>query len=96
MARSFQQWKAWCAAKLVEMTKNASDDKVRRDAEMLLTKLQYLRLESLPSFLVTLHAVAADDPQFLNLAPTPEEVEQWFTQETKKEGGERERGDGQL
>ena len=85
MSRTFQQWKAWCAARLVEIAKDARDERVRRDADMLLTRIQYLRLEGLPSFLVTLHAAAADDPAFLELAPTPEEVERWF-----QEGGERE------
>ena len=78
MARGFQQWKVWAAARLIEMVRTASDEKVRRDAEMLLTRLQYLRLESLPSFLVTLHAAATDDQRFLDLAPSPEEIDEWF------------------
>ena len=84
MARTFQQWKAWCAARLVEMARTARSDKVRADADTLLTRLQYLRLEGLPSFLVLLHAAASDDPAFLDLAPTPEEVETWFAEEVKE------------
>ena len=84
MARSFQQWKVWCSAKLVEIARTTQSEKTRKDAELLLTRLQYLRLESLPSFLVTLHAAATDDPRFLDLAPSPEEVEQWFAEETKE------------
>jgi len=84
MARTFQQWKAWCAARLVEVARTAKEDKVRRDADILLTKIQYLRLEGLPSFLVLLHAAAADDPSFLDLAPSAEEVEAWFTQEVRE------------
>ena len=83
--RSFQQWKVWASAKLVEMARTAKEDKVRRDAELLLVKIQYLRLEGLPSFLVTLHTASQDDPAFLEIAPTPEEVETWF-----QEGGELE------
>jgi hypothetical protein len=85
VARSFQQWKAWASARLVEVARAAQSDKVRRDAELLLTRLQYLRAESLPSFLVALHAAAADDPAFLELAPSAEEVEAWF-----REGGGKE------
>jgi hypothetical protein len=84
MARTFSAWKAWCAARLVEIARNAQGEKVKRDAELLLTKLQYLRLESLPSFLVLLHAAAADDPCFLDLAPSTEEVEEWFAQEVRE------------
>jgi ABC-type branched-subunit amino acid transport system ATPase component len=83
VARTFQQWKIWAAARLVEIIRTTQNDKIRRDAELLLTRLQYLRLESLPSFLVTLHAAAQDDPAFFELAPSAEEVERWF-----QEGGE--------
>jgi hypothetical protein len=85
MARTFSGWKIWVSAKLIEMIRNASDEKVRRNAEALLTKLQYLRLEGLPSFLVLLHAAATDDPRFLDLAPSAEEVEKWFSGEVGEE-----------
>ena len=88
MARTFQQWKIWVSAKLVEIARTASNEKVRRDADQLLTRLQYLRLEGLPSFLVLLHASSTDDPRFLELAPSPEEVDRWFAQETKEGVGE--------
>jgi hypothetical protein len=78
VARSFSAWKAWASAKLVEIARTTSDEKVRRDADQLLTRLQYLRLESLPSFLVLLHAAATDDQRFLDLAPSPEEIDEWF------------------
>jgi hypothetical protein len=84
MARSFQQWKAWCAARLVEIARTAQSDKVRADADQLLTRLQYLRLEGIPSFLVLLHAAAQDDPAFFELAPSAEEVERWFQEEVKE------------
>ena len=82
--RTFQQWKIWASAKLLEIIRTAQSDKIRADAEQLLARLQYLRLESLPSFLALLHAAAADDPAFLELAPKPEEVEQWLTQEMSR------------
>jgi len=85
MARSFQQWKAWASARLLEIAKSAKEDKVRRDADILLTKLQYLRLESLPSFLVLLHAASQDDPSFLDLATSAEEVEAWFREQGEDE-----------
>jgi len=83
MARTFQQWKIWASAKLVEIARTAQSEKVRADADMLLTRLQYLRLEGLPSFLVLLRAVSTDDPRFLELAPTPEEVDEWFQEEMR-------------
>uniref|UniRef100_A0A7J3X5D4 Uncharacterized protein n=1 Tax=Thermofilum pendens TaxID=2269 RepID=A0A7J3X5D4_THEPE len=83
-ARSFHEWKAWAAAKLIEIAqKYPSSEKVRRDAEALLMRLQYLRVEALPSFLAMVHAAASDCGEFLEVAPTSEEVEKWF-----REGGE--------
>jgi len=84
MGRTFPEWKIWCAARLLEIkAKYSGDEKVARDVEVLLAKLQYLRLEALPSFLVLLHAASVDAADFLELAPTSEEVVRWV-----KEGGE--------
>ena len=84
MVRSFQQWKVWCSAKLVEIARTAQSNKIRADADQLLTRLQYLRLEGLPSFLVLLHTASQDDPRFLDLAPSAEEIDRWFAQEAKE------------
>ena len=65
--------------KLLEIrAKYSGDEKIERDVEALLMKLQYLRLDALPSFLVLLHAASTDAPDFLELTPTSEEVEEWF------------------
>ena len=77
--RTFSEWKAWCAVRLLEIrAKYSGDEKVARDVEVLLTKLQYLRLEALPSFLLLLHAASVDAADFLELIPLSSEVEKWF------------------
>jgi hypothetical protein len=94
MARTFQQWKVWCSAKLVEIARTTRSEKTRKDAELLLTRLQYLRLESLPSFLVILYAASQDDPVFFELAPKPEEVDEWFQEEVRSRKEEEEVKEG--
>jgi len=77
--RTFSEWKVWCAVKLLEIrAKYEGNEKIGRDVEALLVKLQYLRLDALPSFLVLLHAASVDAPDFLSLIPSSEEVEEWF------------------
>jgi len=77
--RTFSEWKVWCAVRLLEIrAKYEGNEKIGRDVEALLVKLQYLRLDALPSFLVLLHAASTDAPDFLELVPSSNEVAMWF------------------
>jgi hypothetical protein len=80
VARTFSAWKSWCAARLLEIARSSEDESAKRSAEQLLAKLKYLRLESIPAFLSLLNAAASasGDNRFLELAPRPEEVAEWF------------------
>jgi len=82
MGRSFPEWKATVILRLLEMKKRyAGNEKIERDINVLITKLQYLKSRDLSAWLVLLHHAATDSPEFLELAPEAEELEEWFTKE---------------
>jgi len=82
MTKSFSEWKTTTILKLLEMRKKyAENEKIIRDINILITKLQYLRARDLGTWLVLLHHAATDLPEFLKLAPEAEELEEWFTKE---------------
>jgi len=85
MARSFSAWKSKATLRLLALkTKYKDDPKVLQDIDVLITKLQYLRLRDLHSYLALVHEASSDCEEFLSILPTEEEVEAWF------KGGEEE------
>jgi len=80
--RSFSEWKTITIRKLLEMRKRYSDNgKILQDINVLVSKLQYLKARDLGAWLVLLHHAATDSPEFLELAPSVEELEEWFEKE---------------
>jgi hypothetical protein len=79
VTRSFSAWKAQATLMLLALkTKHKDDPKIAQDVDVLVTKLQYLKLRDLASFLVLVHHASTDTEEFLALLPTEEEVERWF------------------
>ena len=86
MVRSFSEWKTITISRLIEIKKkNTGDDirsnKIARDVDVLITKLQYLRARDLGTWLVLLYHASADSEEFLELAPTAEEIKEWFKED---------------
>ncbi|MCC6051398.1 MAG: hypothetical protein LM580_11865, partial [Thermofilum sp.] len=59
-------------------TKYKDDPKIAQDVDILVTKLQYLRLRDLHSFFALVHEASSDCEEFLSILPTEEEVEEWY------------------
>jgi hypothetical protein len=79
MVRSFSAWKAWAIVKLTEIRrKYAGNPKVTQAVDVLVNRLERLRLDSLAPFLADLHRASADAPEFLEIFPREEEVAEWF------------------
>jgi hypothetical protein len=79
MARSFSAWKAKATRRLIEIeTKYKDNQKVLRDVDTLITKLMYLKIRDLSSFLALVREAAKDAEEFLSILPSEEEVEEWF------------------
>jgi hypothetical protein len=79
MARSFSAWKSKATLRLLALkTKYKDNPKVLQDIDVLITKLQYLRLRDLHSFLALVHETSSDCEEFLSILPSEEEVEEWY------------------
>jgi hypothetical protein len=79
MVRSFSAWKAWAIVKLTEIRrKYAGNPKVTQAVDVLVNRLERLRLDSLAPFLADLHRASTDVPEFLEIFPREEEVAEWF------------------
>jgi len=79
MVRSFSQWKAETVLRLLAIKATHKDDqRIRQTVEALVTRLHYLRVRDLPSFLVLVHHAAVLTDEFLSVLPTEEEVREWF------------------
>ena len=79
MARSFSAWKSKATLRLLAMkTKYRDNPKIAQDIDVLITKLQYLKLRDLNGFLALVHEVSKDCEEFLSILPSEEEVEEWF------------------
>jgi hypothetical protein len=79
MARSFSAWKAWATVKLLSLRMKYRDNpKICNDVDVLVNRLERLRLDSLASFLADLHRASNDAPEFLEILPSEGEVTQWF------------------
>jgi len=77
-ARSFSEWKAEAVLRLLAIRAAYKDQRIRQAVDVLVTKLQYLKIRDLPSFLVLLHHAATLTDDFLSVLPTEEEVKTWF------------------
>jgi hypothetical protein len=79
MARAFSAWKSKATLKLIALkTKYKDNPKIAQDVDILITKLQYLKLRDLHSYLALVHHASADTEEFLEILPTEEEVEEWY------------------
>jgi len=79
MVRSFSEWKAQAALRLMAIKASCKgDQRIQQAVDTLLTKLRYLRIRDLASFLVLLHHAAVLTEEFLSVLPTEEEVMAWF------------------
>jgi hypothetical protein len=79
MARSFSGWKAWAVVKLLSLKMKYRDDqRVVQAVDMLVNRLERLRLDSLAAFLADLHRASDDVPEFLSILPSEEEIIEWF------------------
>jgi len=84
--RSFNQWKVEAALRLLEIKAiHRGNQEVVRAVDTLLTKLHYLKLRDLASFLVLLHHASSVAEEFLLLLPSQEEVREWFREEGEEE-----------
>jgi hypothetical protein len=85
MVRSFSAWKSKATLRLLALkTKYKDNPKIAQDIDILVTKLQYLKLRDLHSFFALVHEASSDCEEFLSILPSEEEVNRWF------EGGEEE------
>jgi len=76
---SFQAWKAVAMVRLLAIkAKYKGNQKVANDVDALVSRLERLRLDGLPAFIAMLNAAAVDAPEFLEIVPKEEEVEEWF------------------
>jgi hypothetical protein len=79
MVRTFSAWKSKAILKLLALkTKYKDNPKVLQDIDILITKLQYLKLRDLNGFLALVHEVSKDAEEFLSILPSEEEVEEWY------------------
>jgi hypothetical protein len=79
MARSFSAWKAKATLRLLTLkTKYKDNPKVLQDIDVLVTKLQYLKLRDLHSYLTLVYEASSDCEEFLEIVPKEEEVEEWY------------------
>jgi hypothetical protein len=79
MIRSFSVWKSKATLRLLALkTKYKDDPKIVQDIDTLITKLQYLRLRDLHSYLALVYEASKDCEEFLSILPTEEEVEEWY------------------
>jgi len=84
--RSFNQWKVEAALRLLEIKALYRDNqRVQETVDALITKLHYLKLRDLASFLVLVHHASALAEEFLLLLPGMEEVREWFSEEGEEE-----------
>jgi hypothetical protein len=80
MARSFSAWKSRVILRLLALkTKYKDNPKVLQDIDILITKLQYLKLRDLHSYLALVHHASADAEEFLSLLPSEGEIEEWYS-----------------
>jgi hypothetical protein len=84
--KSFSAWKAWAVVKLLSLRLKYRDDpKICNDVDVLVNRLERLRLDSLTAFLADLHRASTDCEEFLEIVPSEEEVEKWFSEEGEEE-----------
>lgn len=85
MARTFVAWKAQTTIKLLTLkTKYKDNPKVLQDIDILITKLQYLKLRDLNGFLALVHEASKDCEEFLSILPSEEEIEEWYKRGEEK------------
>jgi len=82
--RSFSEWKTTLMNRLIRLySELEGEEKAQKDLDILITKLQYLKLRDLSSFLSLLHIVikAHGLKELVNYLPTEEEIYGWFGRE---------------
>jgi pantothenate kinase-related protein Tda10 len=82
--RDFYAWKAQAMIKLLAIKAAHKDNpKIVQDVDTLITKLQYLKVKELSSFIAAVHHASVDTDEFLIILPTEEEIEAWFEKENE-------------
>jgi pantothenate kinase-related protein Tda10 len=82
--RDFYAWKAQAMVKLLAIKAAHKDNpKIAQDVDTLITKLQYLKVKELSSFIATVYHASNDTEDFLMVLPTEEEIEAWFEKESE-------------
>jgi hypothetical protein len=77
--RDFYAWKTQAMIKLLSIKVAHKDNlKIVQDVDTLITKLQYLKVKELSSFIAMVHYASKDTEEFLEILPTEKEVEEWF------------------
>jgi pantothenate kinase-related protein Tda10 len=80
--RDFYAWKAQAMIKLLAIkTAHKDNPKIAQDVDTLITKLQYLKVKELSSFIAIVYHASNDTEEFLSILPTEEEIEKWFESE---------------
>jgi len=79
MARTFSAWKSKATLRLLSLKLKYKDNpKIAQDIDILITKLQYLKLRDLASFLTLVHHASSDCEELLSILPSENEVEEWY------------------
>ena len=77
----FNEWKTLTLTKLIRLSRKYKDDKRKYQIlDTLITKLQYLKLRDLGTFLAMLHKASQDMQEIENIIPIEEEVKQMLSE----------------
>jgi len=80
--RDFYAWKAQAMIKLLAIKAAHKDNpKIAQDVDTLITKLQYLKVKEISSFIAAVYYASTDTEEFLIILPTEEEITKWFESE---------------
>jgi len=81
----FNEWKTLTLTKLIRLSRKYQDDKKKyQTLDMLITKLQHLKLRDLGTFLAILHQASQDIQEIDNIIPIEEEVKQMISSELEE------------
>lgn len=74
----FNEWKTLTIVNLIKMQEEASDEKLKEDLNLLLSKLFYAKKRDLTTVFYLMHVIARDDNynKILELIPSPEELQE--------------------
>jgi hypothetical protein len=77
----FNEWKTLTMTKLIRLSRKYQDDKKKYQVlDMLIIKLQHLKLRDLGTFLTMLHKASQDIEEIDDIIPIEEEVKQMISE----------------